>query len=105
MDLTDNAFSHLVLIFGFILLKKMSSNLLNWLKKLIELKTFSHNLSSIQEKFNKNTKNVLNFESNIDSVIDGIKVCRSDLKIIESNPKPKKLKCFWPKCHFKTNYR
>ena len=81
----------------------MSSNLINSLNKLIELKKFSHNLSLIQKEFNKSIEIVLNLSLINNSVIDGIKVCKSDLKIIESNEKPKKLKCFWPKCDLKAN--
>ena len=78
----------------------MTSHLLN---KLIEFKTISNNFISIQQKFSKSAKNVLNIDFNNNSVIDCINVCRSDLKIIEFNQNSKKLKCFWPKCQFTTN--
>ena len=83
----------------------MSSNLLKLLNKLIEFNEISNNLSSIQEKFNKSVKKELNLNSINNSVIDEIKVCRSDLKIIEFNQKSHKLKCFWPKCHYKSKVK
>ena len=43
-------------------------------------------------------KSKTNLKSN-----EGIKVFGSDLKITESNQKSQQYKCFWPKCHYKTN--
>ena len=74
---------------------------MNLLNKLIEFNEFNDNLSSIQEEIS--VGNVLNINLLNNSVIDGIKVCRSDLKIIEFNQKSQQFKCFWPKCQFKTN--
>ena len=81
----------------------MSSDLLINLNKLIEFKTISDNFNSIQHKFNKSVGNGLNIELNDNFVIDLIKDCKSDIKIIEFKQNSNKLKCFWPKCHFITN--
>ena len=70
--------------------------------KLIELKTFNKQLFQKQELIEKYTKSVLDLDLSSDSVIDEIKVCRSDVNIIELKQKSKYLKCFWPKCEYKT---
>ena len=82
----------------------MTSNLLNTLNKLIEFKTISNNFISIQQKFSKSAKNVLNIDFK-NSVIDCIKVFRSNLKVIELKQNSNKLKCFWPKCQFTSRYK
>src|ERR1700712_4934052 len=70
--------------------------------KLIELKTINKSLFQKQELIEKYTKSVLDLDLSSDSVVDEIKVCRSDVNIIELKQKSEYLKCFWPKCQFKT---
>ena len=75
--------------------EQITSDLLN---KLIEFKTISDNLNSIQKKFIKSVKNVLNLDLINNSVTD----CIKDSKIIQFKQNSNKLKCFWPNYHFTT---
>ena len=59
----------------------MSSNLMKSLNKLIEFNKISDNLSSIQEKFNNNTKSILNFDSNVQLSM-GLKSAEVILKLL-----------------------
>src|ERR1700712_4686348 len=72
---------------------------------LIKFKTFSNNLVSLQKKFTERAKSVLNLDLINNTVINEIKICRSDGNIIESTNDSKDWKCFRPKCGFKTKYR
>ena len=85
----------------------MSSNFfINTFNKLIQLKRFSDKwVDSMIEETKQSVENVVNINLINNSVIDGIKVFGSDLKIIESNQKSHRFKCFWPKCHYKTYQR
>src|ERR1700712_3192577 len=87
--------------------------------KIIELKRINKSLFQKQELIEKYTKNVLDLDLSSDSVIDEIKVCRSDVNIIELkqfglfsqlkaheliHSNERKIVCDWSQCRkrFKT---
>ena len=66
----------------------MSSKLLKLLSDLNEFNKISDNLSSIQEVLTSSVKSKLNLDLINNSIIGDIKLCRSDLKILNTE-KPK----------------
>ena len=82
----------------------MSTELMAKLFQLIQLKKFNETLTQRQQSMEELTKSLMDLDLRSDSVVDDIKVCRSDVNIIESIEKTNELKCFWPKCQFKTTY-
>ena len=82
----------------------MSTELMAKLFQLIQLKKFNETLTQKQQSMEELTKSLMDFDLRRDSVVDDIKVCRSDVNIIESIEKTNELKCFWPKCQYKTPY-
>ena len=77
--------------------------LIKLLETFKSFKSMNVNLYKQRDSLNKSVKSILNLNSINNSVIDGIKVFGSDLKIIEFKQKSHQLKCFWPKCHYKTD--
>ena len=82
----------------------MSTELMAKLFQLIQLKKFNETLTQRQQLMEELTKSLMEFDLRRDLVVDDIKVCRSDVNIIESIEKTNELKCFWPKCQFKTQF-
>ena len=82
----------------------MSTELMAKLFQLIQLKKFNETLTQRQQSMEELTKSLMDLDLRRDSVVDDIKVCRSDVNIIESIEKTNELKCFWPKCQFTTPY-
>ena len=75
------------------------------LKKLIEFNKIRNNLVLFEKKLNKSIENILNLNSINNSVINEIKVCKIDIKLIQIKQNNNQFNCFWPKCHFKTNHK
>ena len=77
--------------------------LIKLLETLKSFRSMNVNLYKLRDSLNKSVESVLNLNSINNSVIDGIKIFGSDLKIIEFNQKSHQLKCFWPNCYYKTD--
>ena len=82
----------------------MSTELMAKLFQLNQLKKLNETLTQRQQSMEELTKSLKDFDLRRDSVVDDIKVCRSDVNIIESMQTSNELKCFWPKCQYKTSY-
>ena len=57
----------------------MSTELMAKLFQLIQLKKFNKTLTQRQQSMEKLTKSLMDFDLRRDSVVDDIKICRSDV--------------------------
>ena len=80
----------------------MSTELMAKLFQLMELKKFNETLTQRQQSMEELTKSLKDFDLRRDSVVDDIKVCRSDVPFIEWKKESKKFKCLRNNCRFKS---
>ena len=83
----------------------MSTELMAKLFQLNRLKKFNETLTQRKQSMEELTKSLMDFDLRRDSVVDDIRVCRSDVPFIERKRKSKKFKCLQNNCQFKCRLR
>ena len=83
----------------------MSNKLMAKLFQLIQLKKFNEKLNKRQKSMEDLGQSLMDLDLKRDSVVDDIKICRSDVIFIEEKKELKKFKCFHNNCGFKCRLR